>query len=136
MKPDNQGTGRVLASFMIKEQYLMEYWEVLSRFRDVNDTRMRGFKNGAIQKTKAYRKYLIALVSLAEKLRPKIEKHKGYKKTYGVIPDSVNKFYRDASLTFEEAVKCMKLISNYLEEAGFTNLDVTTVKPENAIDEW
>ncbi len=136
MKPDDQGTGRVLASFMIKEQYLMEYWEVLSRFRDVNDNRMRGFKNSHIQKTKAYRKYLIALVSLAEKLRPKIEKNKAHAKKYGEVPASVNRFYKDASLSFEKAVECMKLISNYLEEAGFTNLDVHTVKPENAIDEW
>lgn len=134
--PGKPGGERVIPSFMIKEQYLMEYWELMSRFQDVNVLRMKGHKNGAIVGTRVYRRYLAVLVSLSEKLRPKIEKDKKYKTKYSGVPDAVNKFYREGFLDFSTAINCMKMVSNYFEEAGFTDLDVHNVKPEDAVLEW
>ncbi len=129
----------VLPSLYLKEQYLMEYFELIGLFRQCNLLRIRGYPVEKIEQMKAFRQLLAYIVSVGEKIRRKMERKDGKKKDdkpYTVFLGLLGSMYHGDKLSYRDAFYCTKKISDFFEDSGYTNLDLPQVSPGKSVDEW
>ena len=151
MKPNlhSSFSESVIPSYFIKEQYLAEYFDLIALFRECNRLRFLGHTALTIEKSKTFRLWLASIVSLGEKLRRKMElknkknngevknkKNNDEVKLYDPFLNSLKELYAGNALAFSVAVEATKTISDFFEDSGYTKLERTNIKPENAVFEW
>ncbi len=134
-------TESVMPSYFIKEQYLAEYFELISYFRVCSGRKMMGLDSAHVESLKSYRAWLAAIVSLGEKLRKKMEdknskRTKDKNKLYTEFLDNLNKLFEGEIIPYSQAVLCTKKISDFFEDAGYTKLEIPKIMPGRAVDEW
>lgn len=125
---------QVMPSFAVKEQYILDYFEVVDINRRIMKMLVKGYTKKDIVKTRTYRDFVSRLVSSGEKVRRKIEKRKT--KEYDILLLFMSEFYEKGSMDFDLSIKAMKQLGNFLEDSGFTKLEVVQVKPDAAVTEW
>lgn len=139
--PEGASEEKALPTFYLSEQYLAEYFELVSAFRACSGQLLKGYPTSYVEKSKTFRNWLVSLVSLGEKLRRKLERKKGDKKKgdknpYAELLLLLDTLSRGQALTYSEAVAATKRITDYLEDAGYTRLERQQITPENAVFEW
>lgn len=124
--------------YTVKDLYLAEYYDLVTFYRECARQRLRGVSQEIIEKSKKYNYLLAALLSLGEKLRRKLENKddNGKKGTYASFLYYIGRMSKGEKIKYSEAVSCINTITNFFEDAGYTNFDRQFTPPESAVDEW
>ncbi|MAF44198.1 MAG: hypothetical protein CMI54_08590 [Parcubacteria group bacterium] len=132
----------VIPVFDVKYRYIEDHYDKVQYYATkCANFRLMGHSTQKIEQCKHFRRWLVMLFELGEKLRPKlVNKNNKKKNGEGRLYDEALQLLADLKLgrrlSFNEAMLFTEQITDFLEAGGYTKLDKQMLPPERSVDEW